>query len=244
MPELDALNTVEAITDAFTYLKSSGTLVQMVSERAGFERLIVVTDLRRTLTGRMVVLDAPQDLETIVLPEELPSFRFEYTGPDGLKYVFRSHRPELRADGLWIAMPDVIERIQRRSDFRVIAPMDSWLSFSVDDMPIRAKVLDISLGGVRCHISIGRYGHTAGIIQKGMPVVGLDLHLPNDSGTTTVHVHTGRIEWLTRETDAGRVMAAMSFQKMDRIAGNRLTREIYRIQRRLLQLRQPHNEPG
>ncbi|MFH1985862.1 MAG: PilZ domain-containing protein [Pseudomonadota bacterium] len=240
MPEYAALNTTESVADAFAFLKTTGTLVRMVSERAKFERLIVVTDVRSTLTGRMVVLDVPEDLESIVFPKELPSFRFEYTGPDGLKYIFRCERPDLRRDGLWIAMPEFIERIQRRSDYRVIAPLDCWLALMVDDMPIRAKVLDISVGGVRCHMSIGRYGHTASIIQKGMKIVGLDLHIPRDGDVTSVHVHTGRIEWLTRDTEAGRLMVAISFQEMERIAANRLTREIYRIQRNLLRLRQPH----
>ena len=240
MTETASLTTAESIVDAFAFLKTTGTLVRMVSERAAFERLIVVIDTQKTLAGDMVLLDAPEDLDSIVLSEELPSFRFEYTGPDGLKYIFRSARPALHDDGLWIAMPASIERLQRRSDYRVIAPMDTWLTATVEDMPVRAKVLDISVSGVRCHLSIGRYGHTASSVQKGMTLVGLDLHMPRDDNVTTVHIHTGRIEWLTRDTEAGRLMVALSFQRIERIAVNRLTREIYRIQRRLLRLRKPH----
>ena len=240
MPAYGDIHTPEAIADAFDFLKTSGTLVRMVSERAGFERLIVVTDVRSTLMGRTVVLDAPKDLEAIVLPEEMSSFRFEYTGPDGLKYVFHGEHPVLRPDGLTIAMPASIERIQRRSDYRVTAPMGCWIEFSIDDMTVRAKVLDISAGGLRCHLSIGRYGQTAGIVQRGKTVVGLNLHIPREEEQISIHVHTGRIEWVSRDTEAGRLMVAFSFQDLERIAANRLTREIYRIQRRQLRLRQPH----
>jgi c-di-GMP-binding flagellar brake protein YcgR len=240
MPEYASLTATESIVDAFNYLKDAGTLIRMVSERAGFERLIIVTDLRRTLKGQMVVLDAPADLETIVLPEELPSFRFEYTGPDGLKYIFHSNRPLLRNDQLWIALPETIERIQRRSDYRVTAPMGTYVTATVSDAPLRAKVLDISTGGLRCRLSMGRYGEVATGLQRGQSMVGLDLHIPREGETITIHIHTGRIEWLSREAETGRLSVALSFQETAHLAVRRLTREIYHIQRRLLRLRKPH----
>lgn len=241
MSDYDNITTAKDIREAFDFLKSSGTLIRMVSDRAGFERLIIVTDIRTTLTGRMVVLDAPKDLDAIVLPEELPSFRFEYTGPDGIKYLFASDRPQLKHDGLWIAVPRVIERIQRRSDFRVIAPMDTWLTFTLGELAVRAKVIDLSLGGARCHVTIGRYGHTAGLMENGMKLVGLDLTIPHDDRAAVVHIHTSRIAWISKDPAAGRIMVAISFAEMERLAAARLTREIYRIQREELRLRQSHS---
>ncbi len=240
MPEYADLTSSESIVDAFDYLKSAGTLVRMVSERAAFERLIVVTDVRKTLKGPMVVLDAPADLETFVLPEELPSFRFEYTGPDGLKYIFRSDRPILRGNQLWIALPESIERIQRRSDYRIIAPMGSWLTLTIADTTLRAKLIDLSVGGLRCRLPITRYSQLGSALRKGQTVVGLEVLIPRDGETSSIHIRTGRIEWVSRETETGRLSLAISFQKLERITVNRLTREIYRIQRRLLRLRKPH----
>ena len=138
-----------------------------------------------------------------------------------------------------IEVPEKIERIQRRNDYRLSAPMESFFYFTSGARRKRVKMLNLSIGGASGFLLCIKNGvQQDPPVKTGQTILNLKLAFTTDGEKIFIPVRESvvrRIENLPRK---GRYLMAVSFIRMDEEHRAQLKRIIYNEQRHLLKIRQ------
>jgi c-di-GMP-binding flagellar brake protein YcgR len=227
----------EKLSETFQYLKDKKVLVKIAVKEASFENVSILTDVDLSGLRPRFCLDPPEGLRDALQLKKRCTLYCEFNGADKVMYHFNLAIEDW--DGaFWFALPHEIERIQRRRNFRIDAPMGTFLTLKQLEPPIKLLVLDFSLGGLLCMVeSIRAQKDNHRVLFKGRTLTNLDLCFKDEEGDTAIHIQRARIVRIGRNPNNNYPQYALEFLALDRAEKKRLTGVLYAMQRKILRQR-------
>jgi c-di-GMP-binding flagellar brake protein YcgR len=197
-----------------------------------------VTAIRELPDGRFFAIDTSSVGLGTALAEEPWPVVCEFIGRDDVKYVFNTTGRRADNGSVWIQFPDLIERLQRRMLYRLVAPAGTKLFFRIDSHPFEMDVKNVSLGGslgvwVSRELSAG----AASLLRKNQVVTDLRLVFPSRKAQSVVTIQTAQIKRLSKNPITRGFDCGLQFTEMDKGEEKRLTTLIYSFQREYLRKR-------
>lgn len=234
----------EKANQLFKYLKDKRVLVKLVVKGTGYESVTVITGLRSRKTQNQFRIDSPNDFQIILQSKDCGNLYFEFNGQDKVLYTFETPSdPEWRSGEVWIPIPDKVERIQRRKNFRLEAPMGTELVLRQLHPPIKMVVLDFSLGGLLCVVESARERIKRNLmLTRGRTLKGLELLFRDDNVTTKIRIAEANIVRVETNPVTGYRQYAFQFMRLEKGEEKSLTKVLYSMQRKMLRQRLPLKE--
>lgn len=222
----------------FRELQNDSTLLKVYLPGSDFKYLTRIADIQTRNRITYFVIDCPESDNDSIKFSNAGSMEFEFTGKDEIKYSFRSAAEQVVTKKIWLQLPPVVEREQRRRQFRISTPAGSMLRFKLDSTGYELKVIDISLGG-----SLGVLAGTAkkdsrnADLARTQHIEALELNFPPEYDGIRVTITRAEIKRFKRYPQSNRYEYALEFQEIDSINTKRLNEQIYRFQREFLRRR-------
>jgi len=225
----------------FQYLKDQRVLVKLVLKGTGFEAVTVITGIRSQNTQPQFQIDCPDDFQIVLKSKDCGNLYFEFNGQDKVLYTFEiAPNPEWQRGEVWIPIPDEVDRIQRRRNFRLEAPMGTDLILRQLEPPLKLAVLDFSLGGLLCVVESARERIKKNLmLARGRNLKNLELLFRDKNVTTKIRIAEATIVRVETNAVTGYRQYAFQFKNMDKGEEKSLTKVLYRMQRQLLRQRLP-----
>lgn len=225
------------VAETFRYLEAHNILIKIAVQAAGFENVTVITELDLKGRNPCFWIDPPDGLSDALYLTKRAALYFEFNGEDQLLYKFELTFEDWQGD-LCFPLPMAIERIQRRRNFRLPAPMGTSLTLHQMVPPVRLLVLDFSLGGLLCMVETVRLENDKRRkLLKGRTFNNLDLTFEEEDGETIIRILRARIVRTGRNPKTDHDQYAFEFILIDRAEEKKLTDLLYGIQRKLLRRR-------
>lgn len=221
------------------YLRQSRTLVRMHAPGKQYECLTLVTDVGNSPGAPFFLVDCPRGFKEAVGEEEGCRFHFEFTDENGLKYNFRTSGHRIFKDEVSISVPEFIERIQRRKNFRIQPPAGAKLL--VDGINSARHVMSI--------VNISRSGTLGALvledddktgtsdIRTGCRLKNLEMVFPLAEKESIICVQEAEIKRIEKKPGENRNLCAFHFTDIGKKQEKVLVDLIFRIQRDLLRKR-------
>jgi c-di-GMP-binding flagellar brake protein YcgR len=229
-----------AITSIFEELLQRKTLLKLILVDTDFEHLARVTGLKRKESGPYFIIDTPQGFKETAADIDNWQIRFEFTGNDNINYVFTTTGGKIEGNQIYIKLPEEVERKQRRRLFRIKAPIETKLCFSLDATRHELDVLDISLGG-----SLAALVQTDSRVQQKPPFTDshtlkdIELVFPVEIDRQPIRIITARIKRVKINPETTRYEMGLEFNEISKDDERLLNDLIYRLQRQHLRKRLP-----
>lgn len=231
----------EKTSQLFNYLMDQRVLVKLVLRGTGYEGVTVITGIRSKKKQEQFQIDCPDDFQIVLQSKDCGNLYFEFNGQDDVLYTFETAtNPEWQSGEVWIPIPDEIDRIQRRRNFRLEAPMGTELVLRQLEPPLKLAVLDFSLGGLLCMVESSRKTSNKNpVLTRGHDLKNLELLFRDKNVTTKIRIAEATVVRLGSNPVSGYRQYAFQFKNMDKNEEKSLTNVLYRMQRKLLRQRLP-----
>ena len=229
-----------AITNTFEELLQRKTLLKLILVNTDFEHLARVTGLRPKESAPYFIIDTPQGFKEAAADIDNWHIRFEFTGKDNINYVFTTIGGQIAGNQIYIKLPEEVERKQRRKLFRIEAPAETNLCFSIDGTRHELEVIDISLGG-----SLAALVQTDRTVQHPPPFADtgalkdVELLFPAGISRQPIRIKTAQIKRMKENPETTRYEMALEFIQIGKHDERLLNDVIYRLQRQYLRKRLP-----
>lgn len=225
------------LIEAFQHLKDQKVLFKIAVKGVAFENVSILTDVDLNDQNPRFCIDPPAGLAEALQLKKKCALYCEFNGADRVIYNF-----ELAIENwdgaFWFPLPHEIERVQRRSNFRLTAPMGTSLTLKQLEPPVKLLVLDFSLGGLLCMVeSIRSEQNQRRQFFKGRTLSNLDLIFEDEEGAVAINILRARIVRTGRNAHTNHQQYAFEFIALDRAEEKKLTGVLYGMQRKLLRQR-------
>ena len=228
----------KSIHDVFHELIKENTLIKMRIPKLGYEQLTMVTDIRMQKKDAFFIIDPPSGFYDIVNDIDHTRIYFDFNTKDGIQYAFKSVGGLIRDEQIWIEFPDIIERIQRRKDFRLEFPKGSVMRFQIESIEYEMNLINLSMGGAYAEISLNTNGaEKSPRLKSGSSLHNVVLSAPSEEGNLDVHILKISIIRVERAKTEKGCKLGLQFTDMDSGEVKILKKIIYDFQRRFLQKR-------
>lgn len=238
MEEYELIEGQELIT-LLSQLTDGRTLIRLQVLGTKFERLVVISDLKKKRGQRYFLIENPEGFSEAVRGRDEWKFKLEFTGEDGILYVLRTSEAKLTRGDIWIPFPEFMERHQRRQNFRLPAPNGTKIVLEVGDESFELNVIDVSLGGtLGAFINIEGNKKPDRICKAGTPIKNVRIVFPvNDIMKVEIAIDHAVIKRYSRNLESKQQLCALQFTDVKAEAEHKLTEIIYDYQRQLLRKR-------
>ena len=224
------------VEQALRHLKDKKVLIKVAVQGAAFESVSLLTDIDTEGPHPRFSIDPPDGMGDALQLKKKCALYCEFNGEDKVLYKFTLPIDEWHGD-FWFPLPEEIERIQRRRNFRLKAPMGTTLTLRQLEPPVRLLVLDFSLGGLLCMVESLRDGQDKRrVLFKGRTLNNLDLVF-DDEEAVLIRILRARIVRTGRNPNNNHEQYAFEFIAIDRAEEKKLTEVLYGMQRKLLRQR-------
>lgn len=187
-----------------------------------------------------LIVDHPEGIRLAGTDRGPWHLRFNFNGPDKLEYIFETKGGEIKGRDLRIPLPEYVERIQRRKNFRVDTPVGSEMHFNYNKDKCVIALINISLGGAYGVLTKPRNKDPRRhLLKKDQRLYRLNLHFPAVEEMEAQHILIRKAEVRRVEKDKEKKIQkyALEFMDIDPKEKKALIRRIYHIQRLILQRR-------
>lgn len=228
------------ISSIFEELLQRKTLLKLILVDTDFEHLTRVTGLKRKKNGPHFIIDTPEGFKEAAADIDPWNIRFEFTGKDNINYVFTTIGGQVTGYQICIKMPEEVERKQRRKLFRIDAPAETKLCFSIHATRHELEVIDISLGG-----SLAALVQTDSPVEQKPPFPDLhalkdvELVFPAEINRQPIRIKTAQIKRVKKNPETTRYEMALEFHQISKHDEKLLNDLIYGLQRQHLRKRLP-----
>lgn len=230
----------EKLIALFDTLVASKTIMSMQLMDSRYERITYIVGIDTAGNEPRLVVDNPEGFNAAAADASPWRLRFNFNGPDKLEYIFEVNGGNTRGKDLVLPLPDFVERIQRRKNFRIDAPLGSQMSFTLSAEACALSLINISLGGAFGVLTQPKPKKIPrALLKKDQRVYRLELTFPGDEEMEAQTIRIKKAEVRRIEHDRERHIYKFAFEFMD-MAGQekeKLTRAIYHAQRQFLQKR-------
>lgn len=222
----------------FNKLQEDKTLLKMHVLGKSYERLTVVTDIRIKNGTPFFLLDFPDDFHQVVDDVKKSRIHFEFLGKDRIKYNFRTSGGEISGDKIYIKLPEVIERQQRRKHYRLSPPVGTKIYVRKNRLAFELNVINISLGGALCAtINAKNRGGNGIELQPRNTLKNLSLVFSLETESLAVFVKKAVVKRIEKDPKTFRENCALQFVDVEKEEEKALNEFIYRFQREFLRNR-------
>jgi len=237
------------VVQVFKRLKDNRTLVKVHLPEKDFGRLTVVSDLwiKRRLLSFLnnhdevyFRIDEPEGLVEALADLEDMRLKFEFSDRDRLPYSFETRGGEVDGGRIWLKLPEVIQRLQRRLYFRIEVPENTFVEFDLNGQRHKVNLENISLGGALAAVYQRRPNETdLPELVAGQTIDNLSLLFSPAQKGPVITITQAVVRRMQKDTRSKKHCLALHFDRIDPSEEKQLTRQIYKIQRERLSRRLP-----
>jgi len=131
-------------------LISDQTLIKLSVPGTAYERLTVITQIQPKKSPLYFCIDPPQGLKAVIERRSAKALDFEFTAQDRVVHQFKANLHPGLADGLWLHVPEQIQRVQQRNNVRIDPGINSILLLDLDGRHMDLSIENLSAGGALC----------------------------------------------------------------------------------------------
>jgi c-di-GMP-binding flagellar brake protein YcgR len=228
----------EEILRLLNEVRQDKTLLKMHLLGGEFEHLTVILDIRNRKRTPYLLIDYPEGFRDAIAALDDPRIRFEFTGRDGIRYVFDADGAEYSRGEIWIKLPATIDRYQRRNLFRLEAPPGTRFHFQFNGALYELLGINVSLGG-----SLGALARLNKTMEKELQIhspktlENVELGFPGSDGDSRVNVKQCRIIRREKNPLTQKYEFALEFTEMTEAEEKKFTEIFYKLQRNFLRKR-------
>jgi c-di-GMP-binding flagellar brake protein YcgR len=228
------------ITRLFKELLQRRTLLRLRLANTDFKHLTLVTHLKRKESDSYFIIDIPEGFKEAAADIDIWQIHFEFTGNDNINYVFTTIGGQIEGNQIYIKLPEEVERKQRRKLFRINAPIETKLCFSLEATQHELDVLDISLGG-----SLAALVQTDSRVQQkpaftdSHTLKDIELVFPAEISRQPIKIKTAQIKRVKKNPETARYEMGLEFNEISKDDERLLNDLIYWLQRQHLRSRLP-----
>lgn len=227
--------TGAGIQRIFEQLRDNRTVLKMSLPARDYERLTMVIRLLSDRGKSFFLIDYPQDFREAISKLRVWELRFECLGKDRVPYTFKTSGGQLSGNDVWIPFPAVVERGQRRRNFRLTTPLDTQMDFLLESTTRRVTVLNVSQEGALVSFPKDTPGNP--LLEEGEILRSLILTFPCTEGDQMVYIKEASVSRVERDPSTRQYRYGIRFIHMERDEINILKNTIYKVQREFLRKR-------
>lgn len=214
------------------------TLVRMNLANPPASVLTLLVEVRNAAAPPLFLVDVMEEMTTALAEAASNAVDFEFTGAEGVLYRFRTRGGQLASEGLWLPVPETMERIQRRKDFRLTVLPGTRILYETDTARGTIRVIDISLGGSLGTLIRLRADSRAGnLFREGGELSNLHLEIPVGEEVRHVRIRKARIRRVHQAPGAVRPRCGLAFEEIAPDQKKALIEAVYTLQRTYLKNR-------
>ena len=227
--------------DVLTYFEQlikQNTYIKIQAPDQNYENIIVISAIKFKNNFSFFLIDLTDDLKSILSNGKSDSFLFEFKGENKINYAFKTTGFHLGNDKIWIKLPCFIERLQRRSSFRIFTPVGAKIFFGESSKKYEMNLVNISIGGF-CSVPLSlKIDHKKfSVVKTGRSLINSQLYLPEQGNEQIVQINKLKVTRVEKNSFTSRLHYCGQFLEIDKQDERILTTWIYKLQRKLLQKR-------
>lgn len=229
----------DKLIEIFRYLIERRIIIGMHMVGTDLERLTCVTQIAEGPQPSFSV-DLPQDFKVTAQSASQLKLRFNFNGPDRLEYIFGTQGGQVNGRSLHLPLPDYVERLQRRRDFRMDTPIGTKLFIKMDKLHAVLGLINISLGGLfGTLLKHNRKDLNGSLFDENQTIVNAGILFPasDDMDEHLVIIKKSDVRRIEHDVQRKIYKYALQFMDIDPGEKKKLTQAIYAIQRQFLQRR-------
>ncbi|MGD8763371.1 MAG: PilZ domain-containing protein [Desulfobacteraceae bacterium] len=233
----------QQILGLFEELRHNGTLLRLHLSQKDYSHLTHILDLRKRRKDIFFLIDLPDGFPETNTDTDAWSIYFEFTDKDNVNHSFSTGGGEIIDRNIWLKLPQVVKREQRRKLYRLTAPTGTKLYVNLHSKQYELKVIDISLGGSLGVLAGIQHGDLqdpilsyAGIFEN------IEVVFPPGEENLRVAIKSAKVKRLGENSLTKQHEYALQFLEIDQNQTKILTDLIYRFQREFLRNRLRINE--
>ncbi len=216
-------------------LEEDNTLVNLRVLGKNYSHLTMVTGAKKVKGKSFFRIDYPAGFKQVIDKTGSWRINFEFTGRDKVPYIFKTSEGEISEDGIWICFPEVIQREQRRKNFRIQAPVGTVFYFELNSQDFEMGVIDISLEGAL--VTLKKGVESSPLLKVGQTLKDARFKFPSNREELSVAVKEALVRRVETGPVKGRNRYAIQLTKMERTARRDFKDIIYKTERRILRKR-------
>ena len=199
---------------------------------------VTANDVRTKRRRLYLVMDDNQSLRSEL--KDSPDLRLSmsFTDRNNVPHRCDISSCRLNRSGIWLEIPETIERYQRRKIFRIEAPSGSELSLNIGGKDYSLLLIDVSINGALGLMShMKSWSDAPALGQQGETLADAVLVFKTRSGPQRVHIAECTIRRLEPHEATGKMQYGLEFTAIDEDNEQLLTKMIYEFQREYLRRR-------
>lgn len=228
------------ISELFEQLIASKTIISLRVVGSDFERLTCVVAVKEDPFGTQLIVDFPDGFKEAIAKFSTWRLNFSFNGQDRLEYVFSTLGGEYCPQGLRLPFPEFIERLQRRKNFRMIAPVGARMLITTPIMKGFINLINISLGGAYGVLGKHNLKNAHGSIltaKQSLEKIGIIFPADSEIAEQVVVIKRGEVRRVEHDLGRNRYKYAFEFMEIEPDQLRNLTQYIYHLQRQFLKRR-------
>ncbi|NNF97822.1 MAG: PilZ domain-containing protein [Desulfobacteraceae bacterium] len=225
------------LINLFNMLVENKMIISMAVVRAEFERLTCVTDVTWANGTGYFTIDLPRGFRSVTRFIKPLKLSFNFNGPDNLEYMFGTVGGQYNGNRFILKIPEHVDRLQRRRDFRIPARMNTKMIFESENLKAMMEIINISLSGAYGVMEAHNLEDVKGAVLKtGQNIHNAGLIFPADDEMKkrAVVIRKADVRRVERDMERHCYKYAIKFLDIDKNHYDRLTTIIYHLQRQQL----------
>ena len=225
----------EKILTLLDNLQRDGIILTLHLLGQEYERMTIITDIVTRNGSPYFILDYPKGFRGRIRDSAGGRLYFEFVGRDHIHYSFKASLKKVLENDIWIKLPDYIEKIQRRTHFRLEPPIGTTIYLIKNTRRYEISVRNISEGG-------------ALITERKASLKKPNFYVNEDIGEVQLlcqdkvlkfkaKITNAQIKRVIKDPTTGRYTYALHFDEIGQREKNALGDWIFKCQREYLRKR-------
>jgi c-di-GMP-binding flagellar brake protein YcgR len=228
---MDGLEEIsgEKLLELFNRIKQERTILRLHLLGKDFERLTIITGLERKNDETYLAIDSPKDLGDHLTEDKGGRLFFEFTDKKKIHYSFKTNLKDLAGNNALVHLPQSVNRLQRRKNFRINTPIGTRLNLKIRGKAFSLAVINLSQNGIL--IQQTGENHSDKVFFKGLVLKRLDLVCPKRGKEEHLLIQQAVIQRVEKNINPGRFYYGLQFTEIDKNEEEGLRQFIYECQR-------------
>jgi c-di-GMP-binding flagellar brake protein YcgR len=175
----------------------------------------------------LILVDHVKGFEVALARGLTRKISFEFKDKLGVPCRFETIVTESGPGGIWLEFPQAIQRIERRKYFRIEAPIDSVITFSLPNGDnAAASVQNLGAGGIAIRFS------KEGVIRVGDELKQIRLKIPGGDREAAVKFEIpDAVVKRVEKMEGGKALVAIEFKEISENSRKKIIACVLKIQR-------------
>ena len=195
----------------------------------------ILINIKKKGITKFILLDCPNGFEKCISGLDQWQLLIEFYDKNKIPYEFKTLGEKISGKELWLRLPKKISRLQRRKNFRLDSPLESFLILNLDTGQYKLNVYNISEGGSL--ITVAQDVEDSSIFSIGQKLSDLIMEIPFKSQHWKIFIKEAKVRRLEKPKGDGPCRYGIEFIKLEPGMKEVLKKLIYGVQRQMLKRR-------